>query len=253
MKLNEKNSHIRDKDIIFDEIPHIYYIKGLNNNISVTTYIHNNLFPNFDSDKMIKKMMTSKNWKKSKYYDKTPEQIKKEWETIKNEASKAGTIMHKSIELFYNSTNQLDKSIESQYFMNFYNDHKNKLFPYRTEWIVFDEETKLAGSIDMLFQTNKDDTKHLIIYDWKRSKKIINENNFENGFSPVKHLPNSNYWHYSLQLNIYKKILEKNYDKIIDEMYLLSLHPNNSNYIKIKVPNLTEEIKDIFNIRKINC
>ena len=65
---------------------------------------------------------------------------------------------------------------------------------------------------------------------------ISQKMDFEKGFPPVEHLPNSNYWHYSLQLNIYKKILEKNYDKVIDEMYLLSLHPNNSGYLKIKFP-----------------
>ena len=58
MELINKNPHPRDKEIVFDEEPHIYYIKGSSDNISVTTYVHNNLFPHFDSDKIIKKMMS---------------------------------------------------------------------------------------------------------------------------------------------------------------------------------------------------
>lgn len=253
MELSITNEHPRDKEIVFDEEPHIYYIKGSNDNISVTTFVHSNLFPHFDADKVISKMMKSRNWEKSKYYGKTPDEIKDEWEKNRVESSEAGTGMHKSIELFYNNEIVNNSSIEYQYFLKFNNDHKDELVPYRTEWIVFDEETKFAGSIDMIYKKKNGDDKHLIIYDWKRAKKITDENNFERGYSPVEHLPNSNYWHYSLQLNMYKKILEKNYDKIIDEMYLLSLHPNNSAYIKIKVPVLKEEVENIFNLRKVMC
>lgn len=253
MDLSITNSHPRDNFISFDEKPHLYYIKGSNDNISVTTFIHSNLFPHFDADKIISKMMKSRNWKQSKYYGKTPDEIKEEWNTKSVESSEAGTAMHKCIELFYNNKSVDNHSIEYQYFLKFNNDHKDDLIPYRTEWIIFDEETKLAGSIDMLYKTQKNDDKHLIIYDWKRTNKITDENLFERGYAPLEHLPNSNYWHYALQLNIYKKILEKNYDKVIDEMYLLLLHPNNNSYIKIKLPVLKEEIENIFNIRKMMC
>lgn len=253
MELSITNKHQRDEDIVFDEEPHIYYIKGSSDNISVTTFVHSNLFPHFDADKIISKMMKSRNWEKSKYYGKTSDEIKEEWEKNRVESSEAGTEMHKSIELFYNNETVNNSSIEYQYFLRFNEEHKDELIPYRTEWIVFDEETKFAGSIDMVYKRKNGNDKNLVIYDWKRSKKITDENNFERGYAPVEHLPNSNYWHYSLQLNIYKKILEKNYNKIIDEMYLLSLHPNNTSYIKIKVPLLEEEVDNIFNLRKIMC
>lgn len=248
MDLSIVNQHHRDVNIIFDEEPHVYYINGLANNISVTTFIHS-LFPSFDSDKIIEKMMKSRNWKNSKYYGKTIEEIKNDWETNRIEASKAGTEMHKIIELFYNDNQIYNSSLEFKYFKKF-NDEHNELEPYRTEWIVYDEEVKLAGSIDMLYKKKNGDDTNLIMYDWKRSKKINYENQFENGFEPIKHIPNSNYWHYSLQLNIYKKIIEKNYGKIIDEMYLLILHPDNCNYIKIKVPNLENEVNNLFQFRK---
>ena len=64
-------------------------------------------------------------------------------------------------------------------------------------------------------------------------------------------MPNSNFWHYSLQLNTYKAILEKNYDVTVKEMYLVCLHPENKNnsYQLFKVPDLQTEIQDLFNLR----
>ena len=104
----------------------------------------------------------------------------------------------------------------------------------------------LAGSIDMLFE---DENGELIIYDWKRSKEIKENNSWEVGLYPLSHLPHANYWHYSLQLNIYKAILEKHYGKKVKEMYLLWLHPKNDNYIKLKVNDLSDDVELLFNER----
>ena len=37
----------------------------------------------------------------------------------------------------------------------------------------------------------------------------------------LSHLPDANGVHYSLQLNIYKKMLEKNYNKVVRDLYLI--------------------------------
>jgi hypothetical protein len=49
---------------------------------------------------------------------------------------------------------------------------------------------------------------------------------------------------YSLQLNIYKRIIEKNYNFIIKDLYLVRLHPNNedNNYILIKAADLSDQV-----------
>ena len=67
----------------------------------------------------------------------------------------------------------------------------------------------------------------------------------------VKHLPDSNFWHYSLQLNIYRGILERKYGKKISGLYLVCLHPNNmyKTYDRIPVPFLDKEIEDLFALR----
>ena len=65
------NPHERDAHISFDEGPHIYTIDGDSGFMSVTTWNHSH-FPHFNADKIIKKMMSSKNWAKSKYFGMTP-------------------------------------------------------------------------------------------------------------------------------------------------------------------------------------
>ena len=62
-----------------------------------------------------------------------------------------------------------NNSIEFQQFLKYQEDYKD-LKPYRTEWMIYDEELKLAGSIDMVNE-NSDGT--LQIRDWKRSKQIV--------------------------------------------------------------------------------
>ena len=109
---------------------------------------------------------------------------------------------------------------------------------------------RFAGSIDMTYE-NKDGS--IEIYDWKRSKGIS-----KNGYGKhattqcIKHLPDSNFYHYSLQLNTYKALLEKNYGKKIKGMYLVCLHPNNANrsYQKIEVADLQDEVKKLFDLRR---
>jgi len=250
MLLQKKNSHKLDERIVFDEEPHIYYIDDSSEGIiSVTTLIHTH-FPHFDSSKVIDNMMKSKKWKDSKYYGKTKKQIQDGWKEKGRVASEAGTIMHQDIEYYFNKEKVSNNSPEFHQFLDF-NDKivkKEKLIPFRTEWEVFDEDHKIAGSIDMLFK--KEGEEGLYIYDWKRSKKINKNNQYENGYPPLDHLPNSNFWHYSLQLNIYKYILEENYNQKILGMYLACFHPERKTYQRICVADLSDEVKSIFSLRK---
>lgn len=245
--LKKKNFHPRDKRIKFYEGPHLYTIDGEGGYTSVTTWNHSH-FQDFNADNIIANMMKSKNWPKSKYYGMTPVEIKKKWDCNRDEASSAGTKMHFDIECFYNGLNVTNESIEFEYFKQFYNDYKH-LIPYRTEWEVFHEELKFSGSIDMSFV---DENGHIELCDWKRCKEIKKDNPWQSAKTDcISHLPDTNFWHYTLQLNIYKAILESKYDKKVTKMYLVCLHPNNSNssYLKYEVSDLSKEIKELFELR----
>ena len=247
--LSKLNVHERDSRIEFDEPTHVYTIDGDSNYTSVTTWNHSH-FEHFDADKVIDNMMKSKNWSNNKYYEYSRETIKTIWNDNRDAAAAAGTKMHYDIECYYNKCPNKNDSIEYMYFENFLKDYPN-LKPYRTEWTVFHEELKLAGSIDMVFE-NEDGT--LLIYDWKRCKDIVKTNNW-NKFSKndiISYLPDTNYWHYCLQLNTYKAILEEKYDKKVVELYLVCLHPDNknNNYQRIKVVDLQNDVKELFEERR---
>lgn len=242
--LKDLNRHINDDHITFDEIPHIYYVDGEAYKLSVTKFIHN-YFPQFNSDKVIDKMMSSVNWEKSEYFGKTKSEIKELWKKNGQIASAEGTKLHKSIENFYNQIyEEKNESKEFEYFLHFHNNFiKDKKIPYRTEWEIYDVDLKLAGSIDILYKDINEDV--FDICDWKRCKEIKDSNPFEAAFPPIEHLPNCNKWQYSLQLNTYKYILEKNYKIKIRDMFLVCLHPMKQNYILIKVPDLSDELETI--------
>ena len=240
--LEKQNKHNRDAYITFREQDHIYTVKGKTNFISVTKKVHA-LFEPFNADKIINDMMNSSKWESSKYFGMTKDDIKTQWNKNGIEASKLGTEMHLMFEKYYNSIHFNAEGLEVDYFKNFIIDHKH-LIPYRTEWKVYDEDKKLTGTIDMVYM-NEDGT--LSIYDWKRCKSINKLNTF-NKFSScdkIKNIPDTNYWHYSIQLNLYKYILEKKYGFIVKDMYLVQIHPNQNNYKKIKVDILIDVVDNI--------
>jgi ATP-dependent exoDNAse (exonuclease V) beta subunit len=252
--LAQKNAHERDSHIEFDEKTHIYTIDGDSDFTSVTTWNHSH-FPPFNADAIIKKMMASKKWTESEYFGMTANEIKKKWKNNGKEASEAGTKMHYDIECFYNDmeVEVEENCLEWKYFEDFEESIGSKLNPYRTEWMIWDKDVRLAGSIDMIFE-NPDGT--LQIYDWKRCKEIKQTNKWDSATtSCISHIPDSNFWHYSLQLNTYKWLIEKNYGKKVTNMYLVCLHPNNKNrsFLRYEVPVMTNEINELMDLRVKQC
>ena len=248
--LERTNVHPRDERIEFFEEGHYYTIDGKRGFRSVTTLIHK-CFPKFEADKIIDRMMKGKNWEKSKYFGMTKEEIKASWEKNRDEAATAGTNLHRAIELYYNKAEQeLPEVLESKeygYFKKFLEKHGDKR-AYRTEWSVFHEELKLAGQIDMCYE-NEDGS--IDIYDWKRSKEIKKFNNYQSGLvGPLKQVPDCNFWHYALQLNTYRYILENKYGKKVNDMAIVVFHPNNNSYRKHKIPNIQDIMKELFEDNK---
>ncbi len=241
------NKHERDNNILFDEGPHTYTLNGSSIKFtSVTTLVHQQ-FEQFDAERILNNIF-KKNPLPEKYQGKTRDSLAAEWEKNRCESADAGTLLHKNIEDYFNGKHVENESIEWKFFIRFHTDNLS-LKPYRTEWVVYDETISLAGSIDMV-TINDDET--LSIYDWKRSKGIVKTNNF-NKFSInpiIEHIPDSNFWHYSLQLNIYKAILERKYGKTVKQLFLVCLHPNNKNYKLLECPNLQDEVENLFNERE---
>ena len=244
--LKNINSHPRDKFITLDDETHIYSVFNDTSYISSTKLIHSH-FPEFNSNLIIQNMRNSKNWSKSKYFGMSDLQIKNIWDNNKHIAAEAGTLLHNDIEKYYNNIPVDNQSIEFSQFLEYYSQFSH-LKPYRTEWLIYDEELKIAGAIDMVYE-NTDGS--LEIRDWKRVKQIYRNKQFEDYSSTpsLSHIPNLNFWHYSLQLNLYKYILQKNYNKIVNKLYLVVFHPSISQFQLIEIPDLKEEIDEILKIR----
>ena len=267
--LANQHPHPRDELIKFYARGHKYEITSDPGTkyTSVTTWNHQQ-FPKFDADAIIAKIFKSKSWGPDhKYWGQTAEQIKASWKSNGEAVSSSGTSLHERIEHFMNNdkldpnyfhselynqyhNDDSEQQIEWLYFLKFIQDHPD-FQPYRTEWMIFHEELKLAGSIDMVYQ-NPDGT--LTIYDWKRSKEISKVNMWNQFASNplISHLHDTNFWHYALQLNSYKTILEEKYGKTVIKLCLVRLHPNaeEKTYELLEVPILTKEISDLFEERK---
>ncbi len=68
--------------------------------------------------------------------------------------------------------------------------------------------------------------------------------------SPLHHLPDSNYYHYALQLNIYRYILESEYEMPIARMCLGVFHPLSSHPKCVVIPRMETEIGLILEFEK---
>jgi hypothetical protein len=256
------NPHERDARISFEPVEHKYTIDADPSKpyTSVTTWVHSH-FSEFDTDGIIKRMMASRNWKQSPYYGMTADAIKAAWDANRDAAAAAGTAMHYNIECHYNGLPippDDTEALEFRYFLQFYADHAPHLRPYRTEWTVFDEAARISGSIDMVFENLDPHTGEpdgtLSIYDWKRCKEIKKVPFGAKDYSHtplIAHIPDTNYWHYCLQLNAYKAILERNYGKRVTDLFLVCLHPDNKNgsYQCIRVVDLQSDIAVLFKER----
>lgn len=234
------NRHPLDDDIVAFENPHYYFVRDGTQmtcaNVASGTGIIKAFFPGFDDVKQAaqtcstKSHLAAKHRPSYKYFRcETPEHILSVWEENRN----AGTRLHLCIEQFLNQEPyEVDECNQKPWkqFWTLHQKHFHKYTPFRTEWAIFDPETRVAGKIDYLAYDPATGT--YVIIDWKRSERI-SDRSFaafakkepEYGFGPCSDLENCNYITYSLQQNLYKYILERNYGIRVSQMFLVQMHP----------------------------
>ncbi|MBR5117970.1 MAG: hypothetical protein IK100_04920 [Muribaculaceae bacterium] len=266
---NLDNSNLyfpQDERISFKEDGHIYLLDG-KRELTPVSSVYSKYFKPFAADYWAER--------KAKTMPITAEQLLEQWKCNGMMASFAGTHLHKQIEDYLNGEEYMEPmcrfTFDGDYIQeakNIYIDKEIEYFldfvkevdftPFRTEWRVFDEELGIAGTIDLIC-SRKDGTFEL--YDWKRSRALIDDygcvcksNKFdEGGINGLEHIPDCSYWHYALQQNLYKKIVEKCYGLKISAMHLVVLHPGYSSYKVIDIPKMPDEIDTIINdLKNIN-
>jgi hypothetical protein len=241
---NKINTHKRDKRIKFYPEEHIYTIDGVP--VPSASTIISKFFQEFDAVGKASNLST-----RNPLYGLSVSEIVKIWKDRGVDAANKGTFLHEQIENYY-LKQPYEETDEFYQFLNFINEH-NDIKPYRSEWRIFDETNNIAGTIDLLVENNDGSYD---IYDWKRSKKVVNpyngqvikEDNWGNtGIGILQHIDDTSYNRYELQQNLYRHILEEKYDIKINNMYLIVMHTDEgyTNYHKISVPHLTNEINSI--------
>jgi len=246
LKLASVNVHELDERIAFVEEGHVYYLDGVAVPTSVTGVIESVSSDHFDADVIISKMKRGRNWPNPSYADMasngaltpwTDDRIKETWSANGKKAADLGTDLHSRIEHYMNDvdvpflTSGPDSNrLEFQYFVDWWTAKKAEGFvPFRTEWVIFDEAAKVAGSIDFVMKNVATGTYQIV--DWKRCK--TKEAGFRNSYGkkflpPLSHMDQHKLNKWSVQVNVYREILEKYYEIVIDGMSMVVFHAENT-------------------------
>lgn len=233
---NTINTHHRDTQLSFDPVNHIYTHNG-HTLKSVTSFVED-CFEKFDTDYWAPRLAAK--------YGVPETELRAQWNAKSDKARRLGTQMHGKIEHFYIGEPQ-ESDDTFQLFEQF--SKKHILHPYRTEWAIYDESMGIAGTLDFLDCTDSVFT----IYDWKRTDKIIENGHTvisnrynKTAYPPIDNIPDTTYWHYALQVSIYRYILERKYDITVNAGKLAIFHPSYDTYYIVEVPYLKDEIEKLF-------
>ena len=176
-------------------------------------------------------------------------------------ASEVGTFVHLQTENYFqrgffetecklqfgSETEVVSVEQEKLHFLHFIRDYQ--IEPYRQEWPVYDKALNIAGTIDLICQN---DDGEFTIYDWKRSSKVVNAQGqpivegfrgkmSQNGIS----LPDTSFYHYCIQQNMYRYMLERHYGIKVKAMNLVVLNPDYPTYYVVSVPKMDQLIQQI--------
>lgn len=240
MDYNDMNRHMRDDRVAFDEASHTYFVAGQEYK-SVTTVVAD-CFEKFDAPYWAARKATP---------EKPAEAWIREWDENARQAREKGTLMHERIERYYLDAPDddiADGDGAYELFRRFA--AVTQLTPYRSEWRIFDEDSKIAGTLDFLAVA---DDGSLELWDWKRTTKVcdccgnpLTDNRFgKTGLGAAAALPDTSFYHYALQLSIYRLILETRYGLHPVVSRLGVFHPDNGSPYVVEVPYLQEIAQNI--------
>ena len=151
-------------------------------------------------------------------------------------------LKHDIDEVFINIKDSINKTMSK--IKKFLEESNGSLIPILSEFIIGDPEYRICGTIDQLFYNKT--YKTLQIWDWKTNNKIELSKKYENDkfmLEPIANIENTNYWHYSIQLSLYKFILQKITGLEVDKLWLCHFDDNNEDYVLHECPYLESEVK----------
>lgn len=255
MNINHLNSHHRDAHISFDQEEHKYTYLPDGREFTCVTSLVEDCFEKFDAPANARRMVAQRGGSEADV-----QALLNQWEERGRMARELGTQMHRRIEAFYlgevlpDNDAAPDDELSMAHFHRFAKAYQ--LRPYRTEWRIYHEHAALAGTLD--FIGSRPGEEGLYIYDWKRSAKVVdaksgvtqNVNPYgRRGIGVMVAYPDCAYYHYALQLSVYRYILEQQYDMRIEGAYLGVFHPELSQPYRVPVPYLANEVEQLITHR----
>lgn len=209
--------HPRDARITFDPEPHTYLVDGVEYT-SVTSVIKS-FFNDFDAENMAAKCAG-----RGKYRNMTAEEVRTQWRENADDSARKGTAFHQSVE-DYLTHGEVTNHPDFHAWNRWWQGAKTRMGrTVRLEWAIFDEEHRIAGTLDALFQSPRD---QFFLMDWKRKRRMAKRawRSDDTGLAPLDQLPNCDFTKASLQLNTYRWILRRHYNIEIGAMGLVQVHP----------------------------
>ena len=242
----------QDAFIDFEPEEHIYIYKGIKRMLPVSSLIAY-FFDEFQA------LPQAEN--QYRRYGTPVEESLDKWAKSGKTASEVGTFVHLQTENYFQrgffetecqlqfgqETEVVSVEQEKLHFLRFIRDYD--IEPYRQEWPVYDKDLNIAGTIDLICKENDGE---YTIYDWKRSSKVVNAQGQPivegfrgkmsyNGIS----LPDTAFYHYCIQQNLYRYMLEKHYGIKVKAMNLVVLCPDYPTYYVASVPKMDQLIQQI--------
>ncbi len=243
---NLRNACERDKYITFDPDAHSYTVRGAGGDVEClsVTQLVGGCFEQFDADHHAARLATP---------ECPAEVLKARWAKKGEEARIQGTLLHERIERHFLGLPADSEALAERAFRQFLDFAASRTIePYRSEWAVYSEKYRLAGTIDFLAF----DGKKYEIYDWKRSTKVVGadgrplETNYGRyGRKPIDNVPDTVFYHYSLQLSLYRYLLKAEYGIEVSACHLGIFHPLNNQYFVVDTPYLRHEVEALLNER----
>lgn len=220
-------------DIYFDEGPHTY-TNSLGTQFTSVTTLVGQFGEKFDSNKVIDNMTK----RAIEQHKPLPDRQKliAEWKYSGDYAKLLGTEIHSVMENLWYHKNytgrtelmskyagmQQDFEQRKTYCKKLYTKMSKMYVPIRNEFIVYDVDNAICGTIDMLaYNTQK---KCYSILDWKTSKSFDTHScNHETLKTPFESFEACNVNEYSIQLSLYAWMIEKHTSLRIGEMTLFQI------------------------------
>jgi len=226
----------------FDE-PHKYYVDG-KPLISVTTLIHR-YQEDFDEE------YWSAN--KAAYYGNVSQmEVKRAWRFINKKGTMKGSAIHdyaenkfqnkifeypkkQILEEFGFDPIKIEYDITKKHVDRFYDDVQGRLIPVKTEFVMYDKQSLVGGMCDIIFWNVK--AQEFQIWDYKTNKAFTMEEQERYLSEELYMLQDCDLEIYSLQLEMYKQIIQRNTGIKLGKSYVVWFSHNNENYQVIETKN----------------